>query len=94
MSNRELPGTGAKEWYGRVLLRAQQQREREAAQEALRQSEDAAVYQRAALAVGAAQLQTAAREQASAALATPSEKPDIVTGVQAKRKRVTAAIRI
>lgn len=67
-------------------------------EEALRtmqaKGEEAAIYNRSALAVGVNQAQQHARALAEDALTTPSEKPEIVTGTQAKRKRGRITIRI
>ena len=69
--------------------------EEEAALRALQaQGEEAAIYNRSALAVGASQAQQHAHALADAALTTPSEKPEVVTGTQAKRKRGGVTIRI
>lgn len=77
-----------------ILERKKQREEAEALRTLQAKGEEAAIYNRAALTVGASQAQQHARGLAEAALNTPSEKPEIVTGTQAKRKRGGVTIRI
>lgn len=78
------------------VIAADAQRRKDAAALAERQrlGENAALINRAALTVGAAQAQTYASSLAQAALATPTEKAEVVTGSQLKKKRASPAIRI
>lgn len=78
----------------RRILERKQREEAEALRALQAKGEEAAIYNRSALAVGASQAQQHARALADAALTTPSEKPEIVTGTQAKRKRGGVTIRI
>lgn len=91
-------GTSRQAAFGqRILLireRKKQQEEAEALRALQAKGEEAAIYNRSALAVGAHQAQQHARALADAALTTPSEKPEIVTGKRAKRKRGGVTIRI
>lgn len=80
--------------FAQGLERKKKQDEEEALRTLQAKGEEAAIYNRAALTVGASQAQQHARALADAALATPSEKPEIVTGTQAKRKRGGVTIRI
>lgn len=88
------PPSKAKAFFGGLQARHQQRLDAEALRARQQQGEQAAIYNRAALVVGAHQAQQHARALADAALATPGEKPEVEAGVQAQRKRKTAAIRI
>lgn len=77
-----------------VASDVQKRKDAAALAERQRVGEDAALVNRAALAAGAAQAQAHARSLADAALTTPAEKAEVVTGSQLKKKRASPAIRI
>lgn len=92
------PGTVRNAVFGqaiRLILERKKQREEEEALRALQaKGEEAAVYNRAALSVGAHQAQQHARALAETTLTTSSEKPSVELGTQARRKRGGVTIRI